>query len=191
MVYTNGFRGPPLSNRFDSDLTPHTNGRGFLFTIRTINPKSSKEISLVASRMQKTLIDVLGKAKGESLYSMDWLVERVNWHLAPERVAQVLLAETQQQEIVGQAIVRLEENSEGHAYGYFSTIYVAPEYRNQGVAKKLIQEITSWSLNQGFPYIIYNTARDNDRLIGLFQKFGFLISLTESDMVQLKKTLTN
>ena len=64
-----------------------------LIQIREINPNSNDEIALVASRMQKTLIEVMGEKRGSNFYSMEWLVERVQWHLNPERTAKIYLIE--------------------------------------------------------------------------------------------------
>ena len=55
--------------------------------IREIDPTSKEEISLVASRMRETLIEVLGEERGTALYSMDWLRNRVLWHLDPTQTS--------------------------------------------------------------------------------------------------------
>ena len=47
------------------------------FKIRQINPSSSSEIELVAKRMRDTLMEVAGAERGEAMYSMEWLIERV------------------------------------------------------------------------------------------------------------------
>ena len=159
-----------------------------MIKIREINPDSSQEIDLVASRMRSTLVDVLGQDKGESMYTMDWLRNRVMWHLSPDRDAKVFLAE-KDGEIVAQAIVRVEKNDNNVSYGYFSTIYVAPEFRNQGAARKLIQTVEAWCSGKGLPYVTYNTAEDNERLIELFKRRSYEIVARESEMVQLKKSL--
>ncbi len=158
-----------------------------MLKIRELNPNSKEEIELVASRMRNTLIDVLGQEKAEAMYSMDWLRERVMWHLSAEKEAKVLLAEAD--EVVGQAIIRIEIDDKKDRFGYFSTIYVAPEFRSQGIAKKLIQRVEAWCSEKKLPYIIYNTAHDNDRLIEILRKFSYQIVTKTMDMVQLKKSL--
>lgn len=157
--------------------------------VRETDPLLDDEIQLVANRMRETLVDVLGQARAEALYTMEWLRARVEWHLSLGPDAQVLLAENDLGEIIGQAIVRVETDGSGHSYGYFSTIYVAPEYRRQGVAKALIEDVIHWCQVKRLPFAIYNTAYDNQRLIELYQKFGFQEDLRDGDMVQLKKVL--
>lgn len=49
--------------------------------IREIDPILINEIELVATRMRQTLVEVLGPEKGTALYTMEWLLERVRWHL--------------------------------------------------------------------------------------------------------------
>jgi hypothetical protein len=61
--------------------------------------------------MAETLGEVLGKARGDAMYSREWLVKRVRFHLDPSRTADVFLAETEEQ-IVGHTIVREEHKEE-------------------------------------------------------------------------------
>ena len=94
-------------------------------TIREINPASVDEVALVASRMRHTLVEVLGEQRGTELYSMDWLVQRVRWHLNPEQtVAKVFLVERTDGWISAHAIARIEHNEHDKPYGYFSTVFV-------------------------------------------------------------------
>ncbi|MCB0392146.1 MAG: GNAT family N-acetyltransferase [Bdellovibrionales bacterium] len=156
--------------------------------IREINPESIAEIKLVASRMRQTLVDVLGEERGESMYTMEWLVDRVLWHLDPKKTkAKVYLATSDKDQIVGQAIVRLESDNTDSEYGYFSTIYVEPSWRGQGVATKLIETVEKWLIKSEIQTVIYNTATDNSRLISLFQFLGYQLFETHDDMVRLKK----
>ncbi|MBY0413048.1 MAG: GNAT family N-acetyltransferase [Bdellovibrionales bacterium] len=155
--------------------------------IREINPKSEFEIDLVAHRMQQTLIEVLGYEKGEAMYSIDWLRDRVKWHLDQStNDGQVFLIENQDQEIVGHAIVRVDF---GSSFGYFSTIFIEPASRKNGLAKKLIKHVETWFKERKTPRIIYNTGTHHIAIIKLFESHGYKISLEQSEMVQLSKNL--
>lgn len=69
-----------------------------LIHIRPINPASATELACVAQWIRETLIEVEGEETGTALYSMDWLLERVRWHLDASQVkATVLLAQNQDQ----------------------------------------------------------------------------------------------
>jgi len=158
--------------------------------IREINRHSDLEISLVASRMRQTLIDVLGEQKGRDMYTMDWLKERVLWHLDPTKSkAKIFLSENAQFEITGHAIARVERDESGIEYGYFSTIYVDSESRRQGIATALMETVERWFVERQMPKMIYNTATTNTRLIGLFNEHGYGVISSEGEMVQLMKVL--
>ncbi len=159
-------------------------------SIRKIDPESKTEIELVAKRMRQTLVDVLGEEKGGSLYTMEWLVNRVLWHLDPTKtIARVLLSTDRNGKITGQAIARIETDDSGEKFGYFSTIYVEPGSRGQGVGTTLVKAVESWFLEKRMNFIIYNTAANNSRLIGLFESLGFNLIDKYNDMVRLKKQL--
>lgn len=155
--------------------------------IREIDPKSDFEIGLVAQRMRQTLVEVLGVDKGGSMYSMDWLVERVRWHLDPKNTdGRVFLSENNQGEVIGHAIARIDF---GSSVGYFSTIFVEPSSRRHGIAKYLIRHVESWFSRKGMPKVIYNTADNHAAVIGLFKSQGYSITHAEAKMVQLTKVL--
>jgi GNAT superfamily N-acetyltransferase len=155
--------------------------------IPEIDPQSEAEIHLVAQRMQQTLIEVLGVEKGRSMYSMDWLVERVRWHLDPKNTnGRVFLAENREGEISGHAIARIDH---GTSFGYFSTIFVEPTSRRKGIATDLMKHVEGWFLKTKISKVIYNTADTHTALISLFRAHGYEITHSESEMVQLTKTL--
>ena len=153
-------------------------------TIREIDPDSAVEIRLVAARMRQTLIEVLGEERAIALYSMDWLVERVRWHLdATGPAAKIYLTEGEQGEITGHAISRVEQDENGQPYGYFSTVFVDPSSRKQGIASLLIQRVESWLESRGMPKIVYNTGAHNAAVIRLFERHGFRITYGGGEMV--------
>src|SRR5437762_9348922 len=53
------------------------------YRIRPVDPTSESELELAARRMRLTLNEVLGEEAGTALYSMEWLRQRVLWHLNP------------------------------------------------------------------------------------------------------------
>jgi GNAT superfamily N-acetyltransferase len=159
------------------------------FTIRDLNPSQHSEIELVANRMRSTLVDVLGKDKGESLYSIDWLINRVNEHIDMGDKSKVILVESEKGIIVAHAIVRIDADEEGNEFVFFSTIYVLPESRKSGVASLIINTVDEWCVKKSLSRIIYNTATDNHRLIRLYEKHGYSIILHDGDMVKLEKVI--
>ena len=97
--------------------------------IRPISRDDDAEIRLVAERMRKTLIEVLGPDVGTNMYSMDWLERRVRFHLDPSACrGEVFVAEDTEGHVVGHCIVRVETDDAG-PLGLFSTTWVEPEAR--------------------------------------------------------------
>ena len=159
--------------------------------IREIDPASADEVRLVAERMRQTLVEVLGEQKGAALYSMEWLVQRVNWHLdAEQTTARVYLMEGPDGQITAHAIARIERDGAGKPYGYFSTVFVEPDSRNQGHASALIRQVESWLRVMGMPVVVYNTGANHSKVIRLFERHGYEITHRTPDMVQLSKALS-
>ena len=155
--------------------------------IREIDPNSDAEIHLVAQRMRQTLVEVLGEEKGGEMYTMDWLIERVRWHLNFKNTdGRVFLSESQGGEIIGHAIARIDH---GSLFGYFSTVFVEPSSRRHGVANSLVKHVESWFSERKMPKVVYNTANNHVALIGLFTAHAYEITHAESEMVQLTKIL--
>ena len=158
-------------------------------TIRQIDADSAAEIGLVAARMRQTLVEVLGEEEGTALYSMEWLLQRVRWHLDPtQTTAKIHVIEEMPGQIIGHAISRIEYDDDGHPYGYFSTIFVDRGSRKKGVASLLIRHVESWLKSMRMPKIVYNTAASHWTVIRLFERHGYRITNRDGEMVQLTKT---
>ena len=52
-------------------------------------------------------------------------------------------------------------------------LYVNEEYRNQGIASKLIEESLKWIKEQGSEAVKIKVMSDNIKAVNLYQKFGF------------------
>jgi len=158
--------------------------------IRALDPESAEELELVAARMRMTLEEVLGQEAGRALYTMDWLRERVRFHLDPARsTAAVFVAEDAHGTIVGHSIVRLEPDDAGGWMGLFSTTYVAPESRRRGVAKQFLLRGEAWMREQGMTTAATDTSDANVKLIRLYESHGYAIVVREGGMVRLARTL--
>lgn len=169
--------------------------------IREIDPASESEINLVAQRMYDTVIEVEGPEQGAKLHSVEWLRERVKWHLNPQAVlATVLLAINQDGEIIGHTILRrddecaVDEPAKGQVFGLISTTYVIPAARRGGVADRLLEAGEAWIQAQGLAHATTWTAANNVKLINLYAKHGYHIAERHahpgsgSMMVRLERT---
>jgi GNAT superfamily N-acetyltransferase len=158
--------------------------------VRAIDPSSDAEITLVAERMRATLVEVLGEPRGGSMYTMDWLIERVRWHLNPaECDGQVLLCEAAPGGVVGHIIVRRDLEPSLGTLGLISTIFVVPEFRRQAVAKALIAHGEQWMLTRKLPLAATYTNVSNTRLHRLFESLGYRLSRLHGDWTMLFRPL--
>ena len=124
------------------------------------------------------------------MYSMDWLIERVKFHLNPENcIGAILVAEDAGQGIVGHTILRVENDEELGRFGLFSTFYVVPEYRNIGIASRFIEAGEEWMADNGMDTFRTFTATDNERLHRLMRRHGYEIEIEKGEMVSLCKTV--
>lgn len=140
--------------------------------------------------MRQTLIEVLGEEAGTDLCTMDWLRERVRWHLDPEKsVARVFLSENGDGHITGHTIVRVELDDAGKKIGLFSTTFVEPESRNQSIASMLLMRGEQWMLDHGLTEAVTDTSESNTKLINLYTKHGYAIVDARAGMVRLAKAL--
>lgn len=182
-----GVHGRELSARRRTRAMSSSSDRA---RIRELDPGAEGEIELVALRMRRTLEEVLGEEKGRALYTMDWLRERVRFHLDPGRsTAAVFLAESRDGTIAGHTIVRIDADADGRPIGLFSTTYVEPGSRRTGIAKQLLLRGEAWMCQQRMSLAVTDTSATNVKLIRLYEANGYTIALRVEGMVRLVKAL--
>lgn len=158
--------------------------------IRPVNTASDAEIQLVAERMRLTLVEVLGESTGGAMYTMDWLIQRVRFHLdSAQCTGQVLVSQAADGAIDGHTIVRIEPTEDIGTIGLFSTIYVDPAARGRGVAKALIAHGEAWMIEHSMPMAATYTASTNTRLHRLFESLGYGIQFPKEGWAILSKPL--
>jgi GNAT superfamily N-acetyltransferase len=157
--------------------------------VRPIDPANSEHITLVAERMRATLVEVIGP-EGHSMYTLDWLRDRVRHHLRPEEcIGNVFLAQDVTGEVIGHTIVRIEDASSATPLGLISTIYVLPSIRRFGVARALLDAAELWLAGEHAATFATDTSETNLPLIRLMEKRGYQITLrsAEKRMVRLSR----
>lgn len=97
----------------------------------------------------------------------------------------VLVAEDEEETIVGYAFVALEPLSwkelRGPA-GFVHDIAVREDARRSGVAARLMQAAVEWLRERGAPRVILWTAAQNDAAQTLFTSLGFRQTMVEMTM---------
>ncbi len=172
----------------------------FELTIRPVNAANQAEIDWVAAGMRKTLIEIEGEVVGTELYSMDWLRDRVRWHVdAGQSSACVFVAQRVadggKNNIIGHMIVRVEADDAGRQFGLVSTTYVEPAARRLGVATQLLIQGQVWMINQKLSRAATWTSAANLPLIMLYHQLGFepverhIHEVTKTPMVKLARRL--
>ena len=160
-------------------------------TIRPLDHACDQEINLVAERMRETLAEVIGD-EGYHLYSMEWLRNRVRWHLEGGLcIGRVLVAVDPAGTIIGHIIARVEEASTETPLGLVSTIFVSPAFRRRGVARALLDAGEDWLVTQCVTSLATDTSETNRPLIVLFEQRGYAVTFrsAEKRMVRLSRTI--
>jgi GNAT superfamily N-acetyltransferase len=158
--------------------------------VRPLDPQSTSEVELVARRMRDTLEEVLDPETGRNMYTMEWLVQRVLWHLDPVNCrGAVFVAEDHDGRVAGHTIVRVEHEEGGPTLGLFSTTYVAPEFRRRGIADRLLDRGEAWMIEQGMTLAATYTDRNNRKLIRLYERRGYKKMDMPGDFVRLSRPL--
>jgi GNAT superfamily N-acetyltransferase len=157
--------------------------------IRALDGSDDADIALVARRMRETLVEVLGATRGEAMYDLAWLEQRVRWHLDPTEVAgAVFVADDASGQLLGHTIVRVEAEDDGDV-GLFSTTYVDPGHRNRAVAERLLDVGESWMRTYGMTVASTYTDPHNTKLITLFRKRGYRPEPVNDEFVRLSREL--
>lgn len=166
--------------------------------ISPLDPANKDHVELVAQRMHETLIEVLGEERGRDLYSMEWLRNRVLWHLDPAQcTGQVILAKDRhldedgqgEDHVFGHTIVRAEEDAEGNRYGLFSTTFVIPLLRRVGLASRLLDAGEKWMREQGLERAVTDTSKTNAKVIQLFEDRDYEVEVRTEEMLRLSKNI--
>jgi ribosomal protein S18 acetylase RimI-like enzyme len=84
-----------------------------------------------------------------------------------------LVAETEDDVVVGFALGTIIEKSHSWTYGYLLWMGVRPEYQQYGVARRLFRHFRLLMLEAGARIIMVDTEADNDPALRFFRKMGF------------------
>jgi ribosomal protein S18 acetylase RimI-like enzyme len=78
--------------------------------------------------------------------------------------------------IVGSGYARIEDAKifyKHPKYTYLGFMYVRPEYRGQGINRKIIDALQSWSLSKNINELRLEVYCDNSPAINAYKKIGF------------------
>lgn len=157
--------------------------------VARVAPDDRATIDVVAAGMRATLVEVLGAERGEAMYDLDWLRDRVRAHLDPARLdGAAFVARDGGGEVVGHTVVRVERE-DGDRVGLFSTTWVVPPWRRRGVAELLLDRGEDWMRARGRDVAVTYTHPDNHALVTLFRRRGYVLTPVDDDFVRLRRGL--
>lgn len=100
--------------------------------------------------------------------------------------ARLLVAEIDKR-IIASGYVRIDQSKDYLAHtnhAYFGFMYVLPEFRGQGVNKKIIEELKGWAKSQGVTELRLEVYVKNTSAIRAYEKLGF-----EPHMLEMRMNL--
>lgn len=113
------------------------------------------------------------KPKGARYYDLPELISSPDCYLLVA-VAQGDIVAT------GYAKIRNSKASLVHEYdAYLGFMYVAPEYRGQGLNQQLMARLIDWAKNRDVHDFYLDVYADNQSAIRAYEKLGFSASLVE------------
>jgi len=78
--------------------------------------------------------------------------------------------------IIGSGYAQIRESKECftvESHCYLGFIFVVPEYRGTGVARRIIESLTEWGSSMGTDYFLLDVYSANTGAIRAYEKFGF------------------
>jgi len=113
------------------------------------------------------------KSEGTQYYDIEHLITDDNSSLLVVEAGNAIVG-------TGYAQIRSSKSSLIHAdHSYLGFMYVAPDFRGQGLNKKVIDRLVSWSKSKGVNDLYLDVYFDNSAAIRAYEKVGFKSSLTE------------
>jgi len=113
------------------------------------------------------------KPEGAQYYDIEYLISDENSLLLVVEDGNAIVG-------TGYAQIRASKSSLKHDFhSYLGFMYVAPDFRGQGVNKKVIDHLISWSKSKEVNDLYLDVYFDNSAAIRAYEKVGFQSSLTE------------
>jgi GNAT superfamily N-acetyltransferase len=154
--------------------------------IRPLDAGSAEEIECVACGMRATLEEALGAERGQALYDMEWLRDRVRAHLDLARLdGLALVAETAAGVLVGHLLARLERDGE-RTIGLVATVFVHPDWRRGGLAGRPFDAGEAWLRARGAATLAYDTAEDHVAMRRLLERRGYRITFRSAAQAMVR-----
>ncbi|SFE72782.1 GNAT family N-acetyltransferase [Alteribacillus iranensis] len=136
--------------------------------IYEVEKDSSQDMRERIADLMMGQMESIGK---ENAY--DLLLHSIDLALTDDSMAHIFVAEDNDS-ILGVAFLNVSISlQKGGYYIWLNDLYVHKEYRNQGIAKKLLLKIIYWAENNGIKGIELETGVSNAATKALYNSLGF------------------
>ena len=105
--------------------------------------------------------------------------ERTNYYNVKEMIkavdVEVVVAELDDK-IIGSGYARIEKSKpylQHSKHAYLGFMYVLPEFRGQGINKRIIEALQDWAMLQNVPELRLEVYYENINAIKAYEKIGF------------------
>lgn len=105
--------------------------------------------------------------------------DRINYNdlraMIKSENVELVMAETDKK-IIGSGYARIEKSKnylQHEYYAYLGFMYVLPEYRGQGVNRKIIAHLTGWAVAKNIKELRLDVYYENVSAIKAYEKIGF------------------
>jgi ribosomal protein S18 acetylase RimI-like enzyme len=93
--------------------------------------------------------------------------------------AVIWIAETNGSGLIGQCFVSLKINrpelADGMVRAYIYGFRVKPEYRNQGVGRRIMHTVEADLIKRGFQQVTLNVGQDNQKARHFYERLGYIM----------------
>ena len=117
------------------------------------------------------------KAEGATYYDLHTLINEPHHN--------VIVAELEGRIIAsGYVSIRDSRACFSHTrHGYLGFMYVNPDYRGQGINKRIMDNLLSWAKDQGVEAFYLDVYAENQAAIKAYEKLGFKSSKIEMQLI--------
>ena len=133
------------------------------FTIRKEHPGTKAARMLIGEL--DAYLDPLYPKESQHGYSIEKLVA--------QRVEFFVLYENEAPAACGGVQFFDDPNQHGEGYGEIKRMYVRPEFRGRGYAKKMLKHLEELAIAGGFSKVRLETGISQPEAIGLYERYGY------------------
>lgn len=154
------------------------------FKVRAIYKNSKEELDLITSRAMDTVLETIPEFEGNpdlahkafSNFTHEQMSEMFQNTFSSSDHEMYVAEDKQTHQILGHSIFSVKEDEEGKKYGFWFSMYVAPEFRKNGVASALVGEQENWWKSKGVECVLGHTHAKNMKLQSLIKRLGFVLN---------------